>query len=147
RSLLHDNIVPKLDLALELGKYISLTEEEAIAREVHATHARIVSESESEPTQRRQSGIAFRDSFIVSKKRSSDSTYAFFDDSWIHQFRTRANLSFSNTIYPVAIVASRAVDPVGSPSSTTIDQDEQSTSTSPTNQEIQSQVTHQGVEE
>ncbi|GJU41883.1 retrovirus-related pol polyprotein from transposon TNT 1-94 [Tanacetum coccineum] len=44
----------------------------------------------------------------------------------------------------VAIVASRAVDPVGSPSSTTIDQDEQSTSTSPTNQEIQSQVTHQG---
>ncbi|GJT73586.1 hypothetical protein Tco_1032872 [Tanacetum coccineum] len=45
---------------------------------------------------------------------------------------------------PVAIVASRAVDPVGSPSSTTIDQDEQSTSTPPTNQEIQSQVTHQG---
>ncbi|GJX28825.1 retrovirus-related pol polyprotein from transposon TNT 1-94 [Tanacetum coccineum] len=44
----------------------------------------------------------------------------------------------------IAIVASRAVDPVGSPSSTTIDQDEQSTSTSPTNQEIQSQVTHQG---
>ncbi|GJY87184.1 zf-CCHC domain-containing protein [Tanacetum coccineum] len=37
-----------------------------------------------------------------------------------------------------------AVDPVGSPSSTTNDQDEQSTSTSPTNQEIQSQVTHQG---
>ncbi|GJQ99178.1 retrovirus-related pol polyprotein from transposon TNT 1-94 [Tanacetum coccineum] len=45
---------------------------------------------------------------------------------------------------PVAIVASRVVDLVGSPSSTTIDQDEQSTSTSPTNQEIQSQVTHQG---
>ncbi|GKD58330.1 hypothetical protein Tco_1295839, partial [Tanacetum coccineum] len=45
---------------------------------------------------------------------------------------------------PVAIVASRAVDPVGSPSSTTNDQDEQSTSTSPTNQGIQSQVTHQG---
>ncbi|GJW96124.1 hypothetical protein Tco_0177932, partial [Tanacetum coccineum] len=40
-----------------------------------------------------------------------------------------------------------AVDPVGSPSSTTNDRDEQSTSTSPTNQEIQSQVTHQGVEE
>ncbi|GKD29587.1 retrovirus-related pol polyprotein from transposon TNT 1-94, partial [Tanacetum coccineum] len=33
---------------------------------------------------------------------------------------------------PVAIVASRAVDPFGSPSSTPIDQDEQSTSTSPT---------------
>ncbi|GJR14122.1 hypothetical protein Tco_0796774 [Tanacetum coccineum] len=75
-SLLHDNIVPKPDLALELGKSISLTEaeEEAVAREVHATHARIVSESEPEPTQRRQSGIAFRDSFIVSKKRSSNSS-------------------------------------------------------------------------
>ncbi|GJU75849.1 hypothetical protein Tco_1272919 [Tanacetum coccineum] len=36
-----------------------------------------------------------------------------------------------------------AIDLVGSPSSTTIDQDEQSASTSPTNQEIQSQVTHQ----
>ncbi|GJR75118.1 hypothetical protein Tco_0087483 [Tanacetum coccineum] len=46
RSLLHDNIVPKPDLALELGKSISLTEaeEEAVAREVHATHARIVSD-------------------------------------------------------------------------------------------------------
>ncbi|GKC37043.1 reverse transcriptase domain-containing protein, partial [Tanacetum coccineum] len=79
RSLLHDNIVPKPDLALELGKSISLTkaEEEAVAREVHATHARIVSESEPEPTQRRQSGIAFRDSFIVSKKRSSDSSKKF----------------------------------------------------------------------
>ncbi|GJU43711.1 hypothetical protein Tco_1200977 [Tanacetum coccineum] len=73
RSLLHDNIVPKPDLALELGKSISLTEaeEEAVAREVHATHARIVNESEPKPTQRRQSGIAFRDSFIVSKKSSS----------------------------------------------------------------------------
>ncbi|GJU31688.1 hypothetical protein Tco_1175277 [Tanacetum coccineum] len=76
RSLLHDNIVPKPDLALELGKSISLTEaeEEAGAREVHATHARVVSESELEPTQRRQSGFTFRDSFIVSKKRSSDSS-------------------------------------------------------------------------
>ncbi|GJR96241.1 hypothetical protein Tco_0268415 [Tanacetum coccineum] len=57
-------------------KSISVTEaeEEAVAREVHATYARIVSESEPEPTQRRQSGIAFRDSFIVSKKRSSDSS-------------------------------------------------------------------------
>ncbi|GJU21783.1 hypothetical protein Tco_1155125 [Tanacetum coccineum] len=58
------------------GKSISLTkaEEEVVAREVHATHARIVYESEPEPTQRRQSGIAFIDSFIVSKKRSSDSS-------------------------------------------------------------------------
>ncbi|GJU98106.1 hypothetical protein Tco_1327377 [Tanacetum coccineum] len=63
----------------DCGKSISLTEaeEEAVAREVHATHARIVSESEPKPTQRRQSGIAFRDSFIVSKKRSSDSTKKF----------------------------------------------------------------------
>ncbi|GJZ60841.1 hypothetical protein Tco_0616657 [Tanacetum coccineum] len=44
---MHDNIVPKPDLALELGKSISLTkaEEEAVAREVHATHARIVHEN------------------------------------------------------------------------------------------------------
>ncbi|GKA83069.1 hypothetical protein Tco_0789817, partial [Tanacetum coccineum] len=42
---------------------------------------------------------------------------------------------------------SRAVDPAGLPSSTTIDQDVPSASTSPTNQEIQFQVTHQGVEE
>nr|GEW80994.1 putative reverse transcriptase domain, PPM-type phosphatase domain, protein phosphatase 2C family [Tanacetum cinerariifolium] len=48
---------------------------------------------------------------------------------------------------PVAVVAPRAVDPVGSPSSTIIDQDVPSASTSPTSQEIQSQVTHQGVEE
>ncbi|GKF89167.1 hypothetical protein Tco_0263130 [Tanacetum coccineum] len=34
-------------------------EEEAVAREVHATHARIVSGPEPEPTQKRQSGIAF----------------------------------------------------------------------------------------
>ncbi|GJT45614.1 hypothetical protein Tco_0954329 [Tanacetum coccineum] len=76
RSLLHDNIVPKPDLALELGKSISLTEaeEEVVAREVHATHARIMSKSKPEPTQRRQSGIAFKDSFIMSKKRSSDSS-------------------------------------------------------------------------
>ncbi|GJR87167.1 hypothetical protein Tco_0211178 [Tanacetum coccineum] len=48
---------------------------------------------------------------------------------------------------PVVVTAPRAVDPVGSPSSTTIDQDVPSASTSPTNQEIQSQVIHQGVEE
>ncbi|GJX88923.1 hypothetical protein Tco_0340937 [Tanacetum coccineum] len=48
---------------------------------------------------------------------------------------------------PVAVDAPRPVDPAGSPLSTTIDQDVPSASTSPTNQEIQSQVTHQGVEE
>ncbi|GJR48791.1 hypothetical protein Tco_1316894 [Tanacetum coccineum] len=58
RSLLHDNIIPKLDLALELGKSISLTEaeEEAVAREVHATHARIVSGPDPEPMQEDQTG-------------------------------------------------------------------------------------------
>ncbi|GJR33592.1 hypothetical protein Tco_1209276 [Tanacetum coccineum] len=55
RSLLHDNIVPKPDLALELGKSISLTEaeEEVVAREVHA---RIVSGPDPEPMQEDQTG-------------------------------------------------------------------------------------------
>ncbi|GJT15263.1 hypothetical protein Tco_0873969 [Tanacetum coccineum] len=48
---------------------------------------------------------------------------------------------------PVVVAAPRPVDPAGSPLSTTIDQDVPSASTSPTNQEIQFQVTHQGVEE
>ncbi|GJR42883.1 hypothetical protein Tco_1310986 [Tanacetum coccineum] len=61
RSLLHDNIIPKPDLALELGKSISLTEaeEEAVAREVHATHARIVSGPDPEPMQEDQTGSNF----------------------------------------------------------------------------------------
>ncbi|GJW46671.1 hypothetical protein Tco_0078317, partial [Tanacetum coccineum] len=55
-----DNIVPEPDIALELGKFISLTEaeEEAAARQVHATHARIVSESVPEPARRRRSDIS-----------------------------------------------------------------------------------------
>nr|GFB40033.1 hypothetical protein [Tanacetum cinerariifolium] len=44
-----------------------------------------------------------------------------------------------------AVAASRAVDPAGSPSSTTIDQDVPSASTSLIIQEIQSQVTHQSA--
>ncbi|GJQ90803.1 hypothetical protein Tco_0001942 [Tanacetum coccineum] len=58
--LVNDNIVPEPDIALELGKSISLTEaeEEAAARQVHATHARIVSESVPEPARRRRSDIA-----------------------------------------------------------------------------------------
>ncbi|GKC01945.1 hypothetical protein Tco_0993555, partial [Tanacetum coccineum] len=58
RSLLHDNIVPKPDLALELGKSISITEaeEEDVAREVHATHARIMSGPDPEPMQEDQTG-------------------------------------------------------------------------------------------
>ncbi|GKD27977.1 hypothetical protein Tco_1234191 [Tanacetum coccineum] len=69
-----DNIVPEPDIALELGKSISLTEaeEEAEARQVHATHARIVSESVLEPARTiRLSSIAFRDTSSVSKKRTS----------------------------------------------------------------------------
>nr|GEY77560.1 hypothetical protein [Tanacetum cinerariifolium] len=46
-----------------------------------------------------------------------------------------------------AVVAPRVVDPAGSPSSTTIDQDVSFASTSPTTHEIQSQVTHQGAKE
>ncbi|GJY99146.1 hypothetical protein Tco_0516576 [Tanacetum coccineum] len=53
----------------------------------------------------------------------------------------------SSGLDQVAIVASRAVDPVGSSSSTTIDQDEQSTSTLPTNQKIQYKSSLSGVEE
>ncbi|GJT55484.1 retrovirus-related pol polyprotein from transposon TNT 1-94 [Tanacetum coccineum] len=46
-----DNIIPEPDIALELGKSISLAEaeEEAAAREVHDTHARIMTESVPEP--------------------------------------------------------------------------------------------------
>ncbi|GKC69553.1 hypothetical protein Tco_1115436 [Tanacetum coccineum] len=59
---------------MELGKSISLTEaaEEEAARQVHATHARIVTESVPEPARRRPSGIAFRDTSSVTKKMSHD---------------------------------------------------------------------------
>ncbi|GJX33707.1 hypothetical protein Tco_0245264 [Tanacetum coccineum] len=52
-------LVPELQISFGLGKSISLTEaeEEAAARQVHATHARIVSESILEPARRRQSNI------------------------------------------------------------------------------------------
>nr|GEU98573.1 hypothetical protein [Tanacetum cinerariifolium] len=67
-----------LDAALELGKSISLTEakKEEAAREVHATHERLVTESNPKPagrsTRRRPYGIAFKDTSIVSKKKSPD---------------------------------------------------------------------------
>nr|GEV09191.1 retrovirus-related Pol polyprotein from transposon TNT 1-94 [Tanacetum cinerariifolium] len=47
----------------------------------------------------------------------------------------------------IAVAAPRPINPADSPSSTTIDQDVPSASTLLKNQEIQSQVTHQGVEE
>ncbi|GJS85511.1 hypothetical protein Tco_0752052 [Tanacetum coccineum] len=67
-----DNIIPEPDIALELGKSISLVEaeEEVAAREVHDTHARIMTESVLEPARTiRQFSIAFRDTSSVSKKR------------------------------------------------------------------------------
>ncbi|GJV64501.1 hypothetical protein Tco_1475329 [Tanacetum coccineum] len=70
----NDNIVPEPDISLELGKYISLTEaeKEPAARQVHVTHARIISEQVPEPARTiRQSSIAFRDTSSVSKKRTS----------------------------------------------------------------------------
>ncbi|GJZ93585.1 hypothetical protein Tco_0665650 [Tanacetum coccineum] len=54
-----DNIISDdPDTALELGKSISKTEAEETeaARQVHATHARIVTESVPKPTKRRKSG-------------------------------------------------------------------------------------------
>ncbi|GKA01908.1 hypothetical protein Tco_0674573 [Tanacetum coccineum] len=45
----------------------------------------------------------------------------------------------------IVVAAPRPVDPAGSHMSTTIDQDVPSASSSPINQEIQFQVTHQGV--
>ncbi|GKE46837.1 hypothetical protein Tco_1478095, partial [Tanacetum coccineum] len=52
-----DNIILELDVALELGKPMSLTEatKEEAARQVHATHERIVIESVPEPARRRPS--------------------------------------------------------------------------------------------
>ncbi|GKB10339.1 hypothetical protein Tco_0844262 [Tanacetum coccineum] len=52
-----DNIIPDPDVPLELGKSISLIEaaEEEAARQVHATHARIVTKSIPEPARRRPS--------------------------------------------------------------------------------------------
>ncbi|GJZ06924.1 hypothetical protein Tco_0540717, partial [Tanacetum coccineum] len=50
-----DNIIPDLNVALELGKSISLTKaaKEEVARQVHATHARIMTGSVLKPARRR----------------------------------------------------------------------------------------------
>nr|GEU48554.1 retrovirus-related Pol polyprotein from transposon TNT 1-94 [Tanacetum cinerariifolium] len=58
-----ENIILDPDFALELGKSTSLTEalEDEEAKQVHATHTRIVTESVLEPARKRPSGIAFRD--------------------------------------------------------------------------------------
>nr|GFC85093.1 hypothetical protein [Tanacetum cinerariifolium] len=51
------DIIPDLEVALELGKSISLTkaEEEEAARQVYATHARIVTESKPKPAKKKTS--------------------------------------------------------------------------------------------
>ncbi|GJZ99905.1 hypothetical protein Tco_0672456 [Tanacetum coccineum] len=58
----------------KFGKSISLTEaaEEEAARLVHATHERILIESNLEPARRRPSGISFRDTSNMSKNMSPD---------------------------------------------------------------------------
>ncbi|GKE68218.1 hypothetical protein Tco_1526290, partial [Tanacetum coccineum] len=70
----HDNIITEPDVALELRKYISLTKvaEEEAARQVHATHARIMIDFVLEPARRRPTGIAFVDTSSVTKKMSHD---------------------------------------------------------------------------
>ncbi|GKB11076.1 hypothetical protein Tco_0844999 [Tanacetum coccineum] len=52
----------------------SLTEavEEEAARQVHATHERIMTETDPDPARRRPSGISFRDASSVSKKMYLD---------------------------------------------------------------------------
>ncbi|GKA35733.1 hypothetical protein Tco_0722224 [Tanacetum coccineum] len=58
-----DNIIPDdLDAALELGKSISLTEAEEVeaARKVHATHARIMTESVPESAKKKSGGRSSR---------------------------------------------------------------------------------------
>ncbi|GJX76295.1 hypothetical protein Tco_0323106 [Tanacetum coccineum] len=56
-----DNIIPEPDVALELGKSMSLDEavEEEEARQVHATHEWIVTESDPKPARRRPSEQRF----------------------------------------------------------------------------------------
>nr|GFA84975.1 hypothetical protein [Tanacetum cinerariifolium] len=61
----------------------SLTEvaEKASARLVHATHERIMIEYDPEPTRRRPSGIAFRDTSSVSKKITPNPSLKLNEDS------------------------------------------------------------------
>ncbi|GJW38114.1 hypothetical protein Tco_0063959 [Tanacetum coccineum] len=52
-----DNIIPEPDVALDLRKSMSITEaaEDEATRQVHATHERIMTESDLEPARRRPS--------------------------------------------------------------------------------------------
>ncbi|GJV28907.1 hypothetical protein Tco_1385355 [Tanacetum coccineum] len=71
----NDNIISEDPGAtLELAKSISRTEaeEQEVARLVHETHERLVTEKPTE--RRRQSGVVFRVTAIVSKKKPLDKT-------------------------------------------------------------------------
>nr|GEZ80845.1 hypothetical protein [Tanacetum cinerariifolium] len=70
----NDNIILELDVALELEKSTILIEatEEEVARQVHATQERIMTESGPDLARRRPSGIAFGDISSMSKKLSID---------------------------------------------------------------------------
>ncbi|GJZ48536.1 hypothetical protein Tco_0602368 [Tanacetum coccineum] len=69
-----DNIIPDLDVALELGKSINITEaeKEEAARQVHATHARIASESVHEPTKKKTGNRSTRSVVIQDTARVPD---------------------------------------------------------------------------
>nr|GEU96016.1 retrovirus-related Pol polyprotein from transposon TNT 1-94 [Tanacetum cinerariifolium] len=58
----NDNIIPDPDVALELGKSISLAkaEEKATTKQVHATHARIVTEYVLESAKKKSSSISLK---------------------------------------------------------------------------------------
>ncbi|GJS67018.1 hypothetical protein Tco_0681582 [Tanacetum coccineum] len=61
-----DNLIPDLDVALELGKSTSLTKavEEEAARQVHVTHARTVTESVPKPAKKKTGSRSTRGVFI-----------------------------------------------------------------------------------
>ncbi|GJX78858.1 retrovirus-related pol polyprotein from transposon TNT 1-94 [Tanacetum coccineum] len=77
-----NNIIHDPDVALELGKSISLTEaaDEEAARQVHATHARIVAESAPKPAKRRSSDPSQKlkgvQSLIPEEKEAADTMKA-----------------------------------------------------------------------
>nr|GEU49803.1 retrovirus-related Pol polyprotein from transposon TNT 1-94 [Tanacetum cinerariifolium] len=72
-----NNIIPDPDVALGLGKSIILTEaaEEEATRQVHATHARIVTESEIEPAKKKteQEAADIMQALKKSRKPAGDS--------------------------------------------------------------------------
>ncbi|GJT20796.1 hypothetical protein Tco_0890733 [Tanacetum coccineum] len=143
---MHDNIVPKPELALELGKSISLTEaeEEVVAREVHATHARIIrfrlktrrGIQTLTPAKQEAADImkALKESKKISKRQpgtggSNEGTGKLIleweADVDSEHFDRDDNAGDDNEeTNPDPEEIYKAVDPVGSPSSTTIDQDE-----------------------